>query len=102
MPRKQPVGEVNDQADKEQPHGREMPLQRASEALFIVPVLRNLGLTAQCHPYRKRKAEQRLLVVDTPPAADHYEDCDRIEPVSDPHYQRMQHIMCRAQIWCPG
>ena len=39
---------------------------------------------------KPQKAEQNVVVVDLPAAADHDEDRERIDPMHDPQRQRMQ------------
>ena len=85
MSRCQPIDEINERIDKEQPHRREVPLQRAGQTLLVVPALRDFGPAAERHPHRELETEERLPVVDPPAAADHDTDCQRIEPVGDPH-----------------
>src|SRR6266436_4812054 len=91
MSRYQPIDEINEEIDKEQPHRREVPLQRAGQTLLVVPALRYFGPAAERHPHRELETEERLPVVDAPAAADHDEDRQRIEPVGYPYCQRMQY-----------
>src|SRR5271165_1282058 len=102
MSRNQAIGEINEEIYEKQPHSREVPLQRAAQTLFIVPVLRDLGPAAKGRPYGKAKAKERLPVVDAPSATDHHDDRDRIEPMSDPYRQGVQHNRAYALPWRHG
>jgi len=43
---------------------------------------------------KAQKAEQDVVVVDLPTAADHDEDRERIDPMHDAHRQWMQPVRC--------
>lgn len=78
-PGHQPVGQIGEAVERENPHTEEMPLQ---------PVLRPFAdgqVLGEMQP-----AEDDLVVVDLPAAADHDENGDGIGPVHDAQRQRMK------------
>src|SRR5262245_46775938 len=72
------VAEVRDTVEHEYPHAEEMPLQSV-----LRPFADHDGIG------KAQKAEQNVVVIDLPAAADHDEDRQRIDPVHDAHRQWM-------------
>ena len=76
------IGEIGEPVDDEYPHAEKVPLQ---------PVLRPL---ADHDGVREmQKAEEDVVVVDLPAAADHDENGDRIGPMHDADRQRVQALL---------
>ena len=75
----EPVDQIGNSVDRQDPHPEKMPLQRA------------LRLAADGDPVREMQpAEQHLIVIDLPPAADHDDHGDGVGPMHDAQRQRMQ------------
>src|ERR1700751_1482174 len=83
------VTEVGDAVEHKDPHAEEMPLQSV-----LRPFADHDGIG------KTQKAEQNVVVVDLPAAADHDEDRQRIDPVHDAHWQRMQAARCNRFRQC--
>src|SRR5262249_56741697 len=75
------VTEVGDAIEHENPHAEEMPLQ---------PVLRPFADHDGIG--KPQKAEQNVVVIDLPAAADHDENGDSIDPMHDAERQWMEAV----------
>jgi hypothetical protein len=72
------VSQIGEAVDDENPHAEEVPLQAV-----LRPFADHDGIG------KAQKAEQNVVVVDLPTAADHDEDGNRIDPVHDAERQWM-------------
>src|SRR5215831_7807714 len=69
--------DIDEAVDGKEPHGGEMPKERAGEPATE----RDRG--------RKHEPEQRRGVVDLPAGADHHQNGEHIDPVGDANPERM-------------
>ncbi len=79
------IDEIDDAVDRQEPHGREVPLQCAGKSILVMEIDRAVDGAAQRRPDRKAEQEDRVGIVDAPAAHDHDDDGERIEPMGDPH-----------------
>src|SRR5204862_4472808 len=78
------VEEIGQSVDHQNPHGEEMPLQRA------------LRLAADRDPFGKMQpAEHHFVVVNFPSAADHDEHGNGVGPMHDPQWKWMKSLRLR-------
>src|SRR5262245_25430408 len=98
--REDAVDQIDNKADEQEPHCKEMPEQRAGKSVIVMDALGALvAAIADGEPGRKSKAEQRLLIVDLPSAADQDDDPERPGPMRVAHSTRMQdHVAVRRYV----
>ena len=77
MPRGQPIRQIDKAVGGDDPHGREMPLQRPGQG----PTQRDRA--------GKLERQSRIRVVDLPAAENHHHHCSRIDPMGEAHDQWM-------------
>src|SRR5262245_58244692 len=96
MPGANSIGEIDDAVDREQPHAGKMPLQGAGKPILVVKVDRAVETAPERERDRKTEWKKRFGIVDAPSAHNHDDHGERIEPMGDPHRQRMHYDLGHA------